>query len=95
MPRKRNPYTTIRADGVPNPDRRSSSGSKAKKACLTLLDELARMTASDSEHPVHRIADRLIKANYYAWVGDDSAQAMKEDNKLEYGVRRPAGSSRF
>jgi LuxR family transcriptional regulator, maltose regulon positive regulatory protein len=48
-----------------------------KKACLTLLDELARMTASVPAHPVHLIADRLIKANYYASVGDDSEQAMK------------------
>jgi len=35
------------------------------------------MTASAPAHPVHLIADRLIKANYYAWVGDDSEQAMK------------------
>jgi hypothetical protein len=48
-----------------------------KKACLTLLDELARMTASAPAHPVHLIADRLIRANYYVWVGDDSEQAMK------------------
>jgi LuxR family maltose regulon positive regulatory protein len=48
-----------------------------KNACLTLLDELARMTASAPAHPVHLIVDRLIKANYYAWVGDDSEQTMQ------------------
>jgi hypothetical protein len=48
-----------------------------KHACLTLLDELARMTALAPTHPVHLIADRLIKANYYTWVGDDNEQVMK------------------
>jgi LuxR family transcriptional regulator, maltose regulon positive regulatory protein len=48
-----------------------------KKACLTLLDELARMTASAPAHPVHLISDRLVRANYYAWVGDDNEQATK------------------
>jgi LuxR family transcriptional regulator, maltose regulon positive regulatory protein len=48
-----------------------------KKACLTLLDELMRMSAVTPAHPMHRIAETMIKANYYAWLGDDSEQAMK------------------
>jgi LuxR family transcriptional regulator, maltose regulon positive regulatory protein len=48
-----------------------------KNTCLTLLDELMRMSGSTPAHPMHRIAEKMIRANYYAWVGDDSEQAMK------------------
>jgi LuxR family transcriptional regulator, maltose regulon positive regulatory protein len=48
-----------------------------KKVCLTILDELARMTESHQAHPVHMIFDKVIKANYYAWVGDESDLAIK------------------
>ena len=48
-----------------------------RNACLALLDELARMAESLQAYPVHLIFDKVIKANYYAWIGDDSELAIK------------------
>jgi DNA-binding SARP family transcriptional activator len=46
-------------------------------ACITILDEITRIKESYSEPPVHLISDKVIKANYYAWLGDESELALK------------------
>ena len=49
MPRKKNPHATKKATGVPNPERRTSAGPKAKRA-----PPIAKITHPKSSGLYHR-----------------------------------------
>jgi ATP/maltotriose-dependent transcriptional regulator MalT/DNA-binding SARP family transcriptional activator len=48
-----------------------------KGACLDLLVEINRIVESHSAPPAGLIAAKMIKAHYYAWLGDESDRALQ------------------
>lgn len=46
-------------------------------ACRSILDEIERIMASRQTSPEGLIAEKMLKAHYYAWLGDDSDRAFQ------------------
>jgi ATP/maltotriose-dependent transcriptional regulator MalT/DNA-binding SARP family transcriptional activator len=46
-------------------------------ASLTMLDEIGRIVELHSAPPAGLIAAQMIKAHYYAWLGDESERALQ------------------
>lgn len=48
-----------------------------KGSCLDLLVEINRIVESHSAPPAGLIAAKMLKAHYYAWLGDESDRALQ------------------
>jgi len=46
-------------------------------ASLSVLDEIGRLVESRLAPPVGLVAAKMIKAHYYAWLGDESERALQ------------------